>query len=180
MFKLTQPVQEFMEGLNDVLNDWEDLDYKPNDVRQVEEMLDRFYDQNSIDVSDTGRFNTDINYSEEQIAELYDIADFAKNQEIYLEDLESKFKKAKGKHGISTLEDYASFIDKKTRFENSVISSSKISYYEYEALQRKASKDKRRTVEGTDKRIENAFLKKGLTGSDLYDFVYKQLSKGKK
>ena len=178
MPKLTQPVQEFMEKINDVLNDWIDLDYTPNSVRQVEDMLDKFYTQNNIEVNDYGRFDTDISLTEEQANELYSIADFAQNQDIYLEDFEQKFEKAQGKHGLQSIEQYSEFVDKKTRFEDSVLSSSKLSYYEYEALQRKASKDKRRTEKGTDKMIEDAFLKKGYTGSDLYEYVYKKLSKG--
>ena len=177
MPKLPQAIGEFMEKLNDVLNDWEDLEYKPNAVTQVENMLDNFYSNNLIEVNDSGRFDTDLSLTEEQQDELYNIAQFAQNQDIYLEDFEAKFESAQGKHGLETLEDYAEFVDLKTRFEDSILSSSKLSYYEYEALQKKASKDKRRTESGTNKMIREAFLNKGLTGSDLYDYVYKKLSK---
>lgn len=177
MPKLPQAISEYMEALNDVLNDWEDLDYKPNAVSQVENMLDNFYSNNLLEVKDSGRFDTDISLTTEQQDELYNIAQFAQNQDIYLEDFEAKFESAQGKHGLETIEDYAEFIDLKSRFEDSILSSSKLSYYEYEALQKKASKDKRRTENSTNKMIREAFLNKGLTGSELYDYVYKRLSK---
>lgn len=180
MAKVSKAVSELFEALNDVLNDWEDLDYKPNAVKQVEDMLDRFYNQNMLEVRDSGRFDTDVSLTTEQENELYDIAQHAVNEDIYLEDFEKKFESAQGKHGLETIEQYSEFIDEKTRYEDSILSSSKMTYYEYEALQKKASKDKRRTSKGTDKMIRDAFLDKGLTGSDLYDYVYKRLSKGKK
>lgn len=180
-FKLTEVQAEFMEKMNDVLNDWEDMSYKPNAVKQVEDTIKRFYDNNNIEVRDDGRFDTNIELeSESQLEEMTNIAQMSYNQDIWLDDLESKFEKAQGKHGLQTMEDYTRFIDAKTKFENSVLSSSKMSYYEYEALQKKASKDKRRNPKSTDRMIEDVFLKKGLTGNDLYDYVYKRLSKKKR
>lgn len=173
---MIKEVAEFLEKLNEVLDEWESLAYKPNDVRELENVLENFYDNNMLEVRDVGRFDIDVTLSIEQENELYDIAQQFKDKDIYLEDLEKKFESAKGKHDIETLEDYAEFIDEKTIFENSVISSSKMSYYEYEALLERASKDKRRTEKSTNKMIEDAYLNQGLEGSDLYDFIYDKLS----
>lgn len=166
-----------MNMLNDVMDEWEGLDYKPNAITQIEDTLERFYKDNNIDTYDVGRFDTDLRLSEEQINELADIADMAQNQDIYLEDLESKFEKAQGKADIESLEDYARFIDDKTAFEDSVISSSKISYYEYEDLMKHALKDKRRNESSVNKMIIEAYTQKGLEGSDLYDFVWNKTRK---
>ena len=178
MAKLTQPIAEFMEKINDVMNDWEDLAYKPNSINQVEEMLGRFYNDNNIEVDDNGRFNTDVQLTEQQAQELLDIANKASDMDIYLEDFENKFDKAQGKQGIETLENYAEFVDDKTAYEDSVIGSSKMSYYEYEDLLKTASnKSKWYTEDRVNKMIENAFLNKGLTGNDLYDYMFSKLRK---
>lgn len=178
MAKLREPIAEYMEKINDVLNDWEDLAYKPNSINQVEEMLERFYNDNNIEVDDSGRFNTDVQLTEQQAEELLAIADKASDMDIYLEDFESKFDKAQGKQGIETLEDYAVFVDDKTAFENSVIGSSKMSYYEYEDLLKTArNKSKWYTEDRVNKMIENAFLNKGKTGDELYDYMFKKLRK---
>lgn len=178
MAKLTAPIAEFMEKINDVLNDWQDLAYKPNSINQVEEMLDRFYTDNNIEVSDSGRFDTDVQLTEQQAEELLSIADKASDMNIYLEDFENKFDKAQGKHDIETIEDYAEFVDNKTQFEDSTLSSSKMSYYEYEDLLKTArNKSKWYTEVRVNKMIENAFLKKGKTGSELYDYIFKKIRK---
>lgn len=178
MAKLTAPIAEFMEQINDVMNDWQDLAYKPNSINQVEEMLGRFYEDNNIEVDDNGRFNTDVQLTEQQAQELLDIANKASDMDIYLEDFENKFDKAQGKQGIETLEDYAEFVDDKTAYEDSVIGSSKMSYYEYEDLLKTASnKSKWYTEDRVNKMIENAFLNKGLTGNDLYDYMFSKLRK---
>lgn len=178
MAKLTAPIAEFMEQINDVMNDWQDLAYKPNSINQVEEMLERFYDDNNIEVSDSGRFNTDVQLTEQQALELLDIANKASDMDIYLEDFENKFDKAKGKQGIETLENYAEFVDDKTAYEDSVIGSSKMSYYEYEDLLKTArNKSKWYTEDRVNKMIENAFLNKGKTGGELYDYMFKKLRK---
>lgn len=178
MAKLTAPIAEFMEKINDVMNDWQDLAYKPNSINQVEEMLERFYNDNNIEVDDNGRFNTDVQLTEQQAQELLDIANKASDMDIYLEDFENKFDKAQGKQGIETLEDYAEFVDDKTAYEDSVIGSSKMSYYEYEDLLKTASnKSKWYTEDRVNKMIENAFLNKGLMGSDLYDYMFSKLRK---
>lgn len=178
MAKLREPIAEYMEQINDVLNDWEDLAYKPNSINQVEEMLERFYNDNNIEVDDSGRFNTDVQLTEQQAEELLAIADKASDMDIYLEDFENKFVKAQGKHGIETLENYAEFVDDKTAFENSVIGSSKMSYYEYEDLLKTArNKSKWYTEDRVNKMIENAFLNKGKTGDELYDYMFKKLRK---
>lgn len=177
MGKLTAPIAEFMEKINDVLNDWQDLAYKPNSINQVEEMLERFYDDNNIEVDDSGRFNTDVQLTEQQAEELLDIANKASDMDIYLEDFENKFDKAQGKQGIETLEDYAEFVDDKTEFEDSVIGSSKMSYYEYEDLLKTAShKSKWYTKTRVDKMIENAFLNKGKTGGDLHSYIFNKIT----
>lgn len=178
MAKLREPIAEYMEQINNVLNDWEDLAYKPNSVNQIEEMLDRFYTDNNIEVDDSGRFNTDVQLTEQQAEELLSIADKASDMDIYLEDFENKLDKAQGKHDIETLEDYAEFVDDKTAFENSVIGSSKMSYYEYEDLLKTArNKSKWYTEDRVNKMIENAFLNKGKTGDELYDYMFKKLRK---
>lgn len=178
MAKLTAPIAEFMEKINDVLNDWQDLAYNPNSINQVEEMLERFYDDNNIEVSDSGRFNTDVQLTEQQAEELLDIANKVSDMDIYLEDFENKFDKAQGKQGIETLEDYAEFVDNKTQFEDSTLSSSKMSYYEYEDLLKTArNKSKWYTEDRVNKMIENAFLNKGKTGDELYDYMFKKLRK---
>lgn len=177
-FKISKEVAEFMEILNDVMNEWENLAYKPNSINQAEEMLQRFYEDNNIETNDTGRFDTDLSLTEEQINELYDIADSIQKKDIYLEDFEDKFQSAQGKQGIETIEDYAEFVDDKTEFENSVIGSSKMSYYEYEDLLKTASnKSKWYTKDRVDKMIENAFLNKGKTGGELYDYMFNKLRK---
>lgn len=173
---MIQEIAEFLEAMNSVLDEWEGLAYKPNKVRELESLLENFYDNNSLEVRDAGRFDTDVTLTDKQENELFDIAKKFQDEDIYLEDLESKFESAQGKHDIETLEDYAEFIDEKTIFENSVLSSSKLSYYEYEALMERASKDKRRTVISTNKLIEDAYLNQGLEGSDLYDFIYDKLT----
>lgn len=176
--KIPSVISEFMEKINDVLDEWEDLSYKPNSVRQVEDMLDRFYTENNLDARDFGRFDTDLTLNDDQIEELRDIATTAYDKDIWLEDFESKFEKAKGKHDLNTLEDYADFADKNQRFSDSVLSSSKMNYYAYEALVKKAQKkgywysEKR-----VNKMIENAFLNKGKEGEDLYNYIYTKLSK---
>ena len=176
--KIPSAIAEFMEKINDVLNDWEDLSYKPNSVRQVEDTLDRFYTENNLEARDFGRFDTDLNLNDDQIEELRDIAMSAYDKDIWLENFESKFEKAKGKHDIETLEDYADFADKNQRFSDSILSSSKMNYYAYEALVKKAQKkgswysEKR-----VNRMIENAFLNKGKEGEDLYNFIYNKLSK---
>lgn len=177
LYKPSKEVSELMNKLNYVMDEWEGLDYKPNSISQIEDTLERFYKDNDIDTYDLGRFDTDLRLSEEQINELADIADMAQNQDIYLEDLENKFKSAQGKADIETLEDYARFIDDKTAFEDSIISSSKISYYEYEDLMKHALKDKRRTESSVNNMIIEAYTKKGLEGSDLYDFVWNKTRK---
>lgn len=178
MAKLREPIAEYMEKINDVLNDWEDLAYKPNSINQVEEMLERFYNDNNIEVDDSGRFNTDVQLTEQQAEELLAIADKASDMDIYLEDFENKFDKAQGKQGIETLENYAEFVDDKTAFENSVIGSSKMSYYEYEDLLKTAhNKSKWYTEDRVNKMIENAFLNEGKTGDELYDYMFKKLRK---
>lgn len=176
-FKVSEAVGELMEKINDVMDEWQDLDYKPNSITQIEDTLERFYKDNNIDTYDVGRFDTDLELSEEQINELADIADMAQKQDIYLEDLESKFEKAQGKADIETLEDYAKFIDNKTEFEDSILSSSKMSYYEYEDLMKHALKDKRRNEASVNKMIIEAYTKKGLEGSVLYDFVWNKTRK---
>lgn len=177
-YKISKPLAEFMEQLNDVMNEWEDLAYKPNSINQAEEMLQRFYEDNNIETNDTGRFDTDLSLTEEQINELYDIADAIQKKDIYLEDFEDKFNSAQGKQGIETLEDYAEFVDDKTAYEDSVLGSSKMSYYEYEDLLKTASnKSKWYTEERVNKMIENAFLKTGKTGGELYDFMFNKLRK---
>ena len=176
-FKVTEAVGELMDKLNEVIDEWQDLDYKPNSITQIEDTLERFYNDNNIDTYDVGRFDTSLVLSEEQINELADIADMAQNQDIYLEDFEKKFESAQGKADIETLEDYAKFVDNKTQFEDSIISSSKMSYYEYEDLMKHALKDKRRSEESVNKMIIDAYTKKGLEGSDLYDFVWNKTRK---
>ena len=141
-------------------------------------MLGRFYDNNNLEVSDSGRFDTDVQLTEQQAEELLDIANKASDMDIYLEDFENKFDKAQGKRGIETLEDYAEFVDDKTDFEDSVIGSSKMSYYEYEDLLKTArNKSKWYTEDRVNKMIENAFLNKGKTGGDLYHYMFKKLGK---
>lgn len=177
LYKPSQDVSELFEQLNDVMNDWQDLSYKPNSINQIEDKLERFYKDNHIDVNDVGRFDSDVKMTEEQINELYDIAVMASKQDIYLEDFEAKFEKAKGKADIETLEDYAEFVDNKTQFEDSVLSSTKMSYYEYEDLLEHALKDKRRTEKGVQDLIIEAFTQKGKTGNDLYDYIWNKTRK---
>ena len=178
MGKLNKPIADYMEQLNDVMNDWQDLAYKPNSIKQVEEMLSRFYENNNIEVDDNGRFNTDVQLTEQQAQELLDIANKASDMDIYLEDFENKFDKAQGKQGIETLEDYAEFVDDKTAYEDSVIGSSKMSYYEYEDLLKTArNKSKWYTEDRVNKMIENAFLKTGKSGGELYDYMFNKLRK---
>ena len=177
-YKISKPVAEFMEQLNEVMNEWEGLEYKPNSISQIEDALERFYTDNNIDTYDVGRFDTNLRLTEEQINELSDIAQMAQNKDIYLEDLENKFQSAQGKQGIETLEDYARFIDDKTAYEDSVIGSSKMSYYEYEDLLKTArNKSKWYTEDRVNKMIENAFLNKGKTGGELYDYMFNKLRK---
>lgn len=177
MFKASKAVAEFFESLNSVLDEWQDLAYKPNAVNQIVDTLERFYKDNNIDANDVGRFDSDIIATQEQIEELYDIAKMASEKDIYLEDFEEKFEKAQGKADIETLEDYAEFVDNKTQFEDSVLSSTKMSYYEYEDLMEHALKDKRRTEKSVNDMIVQAFTEKGKTGSDLYDYIWSKTSK---
>lgn len=170
--KISNELAGAMEELNNLLNDWEGLSYKPNGVREVENVLEKFYDNNMIETGDVGRFDTEAQYNEEQIEELTDIYDRFKDEDIKFDDFQKKFEKAQGKHGIETIEDYAEFIDKKTIYEKEAVSGSKMSYYEYEALVEKAKKKNSKwySEKRINKMIETA-MKKGKEGTDLYEYM---------
>lgn len=148
------------------IDKWDDLGYKPNIINNAEKDLNDFFNKHN-----------EHDLSESEADELNDILDNIQRQDYKLDSFEAKFEKAKGKRDINTIEDYAEFVDKKTVFENEILSSSKLSYYDYEELQKKAKKtDRRRTWNSIDKMIEKAYLDTGKTGDDLYDYVYDKVS----
>lgn len=149
------------------IDKWDDLGYKPNIINNAEKDLNDFFKNHS-----------EHDLTESEADELNDILDNIQRQDYKLDSFEAKFEKAKGKRdNINTIEEYAEFVDKKTVFENEILSSSKLSYYDYEELQKKAKKtDRRRTWNSIDKMIEKAYLDTGKTGDDLYDYVYDRVS----
>lgn len=155
-----------LDEVNDNLLEWDNLGYTPNAVKEGNQLLDNFFEQH-----DRSNLSTD------EAEELTDILDKIESSDYKVESLEAKFEKAQGKHGLDTMEDYAKFIDQKTRFEDSILASSQMSYYEYEALQQKARKKGRWYSERrVNNMIANAYLKHGKEGDNLYEFIYDKLS----
>ena len=170
-------ISERMDAINETLDAWAGSSYKPNSVRQAEQMIKQFNRRHKIK---SNRFDSNMELGELDEINADTIIDAIEDSEIYIEDLEAKFygtstsEGAQGKAGIDTFEDYTRFIDNKTRFENKIISSGKISYYEYEVLSKKA-KAHEISQKALDERIRYAYLKKGLEGEMLYDWIYSRI-----
>lgn len=202
MGKLLPEYKALFGKLNQVLNDWKGLSYKPNDVRIAENMLEQFYDWTGKDVKNPYRFNLRMKYTDDQQDELRDIAlaiydmdiyqtdlrkkfrrqrakDSKQTFEGYVDDISKKFEKAHGKHGIQTFEEYVEFIDKKNRFMNMAFNSSALNYYQYEKLLNRA-KSAKVTQDELDDMIYAQYQKNGATHDKLYKYIYKALKPSKK
>lgn len=156
--------------VNENLQEWDKYNYTPNAVREGNQLLDDFFA-----VHDLNDLSTDAQ------DELNDILDKIEKSDYKVESLEAKFDKAKGKHGLETMEEYTEFIDAKERFNDKVLASSGLSYYEYEALQQKALKrDRRRTERSIDRLITEAYTVQGKEGDSLYEYIYDKVSQPNK
>lgn len=162
--------------VNKVLDEWEQYDAKPNVIRQIENQLEQFYDWADKNPKHNDRFNTRMKFNSDQLDELRDIATGILDDDLAFdpEGLYEKFQKAQGKHGIDTFEDYIEFLDQKEIFAKENVISSSMSYYEYEKLMQRAE-NKDVSKEDLNEMIEVAYLRDGLKGDVLYEFIYKNL-----
>ena len=163
--------------VNQVLNDWNNVDYKPQAVQRAENLLEKFYMKHDKNYKQVDRFNLRGGYTKREQNELFKIAQkIVKDDNVYLEDLKKKFRSAQGKHDIQTFDEYVDFINKKEIFAGEALVASSLSYYEFEELKRKADKA---GVSEADlfKMIKRKYKKSGMIHSDLYDFIYKELDK---
>lgn len=174
MPKISEDYKKLFRKLNRVMNEWNNISLKPNDVRKAENQLEQFYDWMGKDIKNPYRFNLRVKYNQDQLDELQRIASSIVNDDIYFEDFNKKFKKARGKHGIQSLEQYIDFIEKKNRFNDMAFNSSALSYYQYERLLNRAQ-SAGLSQEQLDKRIYRYYKKTGFKKEKLYEYVYKRI-----
>lgn len=172
--------KKLFREINKNLNEWNKLGSKPNEVRYAESLLSAFYESIGKSPKVDDRFNLRIKYTEEQQEELEEIAQAVANFDniepttLYDKKFIEKFKKAKGKADINTIEDYVKFIDRKNIFEQERLLSSVLSWYEYNELL-KRTKDKDLTSDDLNSMIVNTYKRKGLQHDTLYEYIYRKL-----
>lgn len=180
---LSKEYKSLMKELNKTLDDWDELGVKPNEVRQAEHMLELFYEWSGKNPKDTARFSTRLKLTDEQQEELEQIAQSFVNMDIfadehYKENFLKAWERAK-QHGFENIEEYKNFIDAKERFEKEKLIASIMSYYEYEMIKRKYSRNHKNEIseEDLNKLILNIYKSTGKEGEELYEFVYKNINK---
>lgn len=176
---LDKEQKDALRKLNRELKQWDTLGYRPNEVRRVENLLEDLYSWMGKKPKENDKFNLRVKYNQDQLDELLDIAESVDTDDIDFKKFKNKFKKAKGKHDLNTLEEYAKFVDKKTKFMDNALASSVLSYYEYEKLMIRAT-SKKYTQEDLMKMIKKKYDKDGSTGDALYTYIYKKLGRKKR
>lgn len=179
---LSKEYKSLMKELNNALDEWEQLNVKPNEVRQAEHMLEMFYDWSGKKPKDTARFSTRLKLTEEQQEELEQIAQSFVDMEIFASDYYDEpfmkaFEKVRGRYGINTIEDYKNYVDAKDRFRDEKLIASIMSWYEYEKLKQRFSRKHKREVNESELNeiIRKAYFNTGKEQDELYEFVYKNL-----
>lgn len=173
---MTKEDRELFNEVNQLFDDWEKYGTAPNGIKQAKNLLNEFYKWAGKEPKDNERFNTRMSYDEDELDEMRDIAKSVLDSDLNFDPdaLYEKFQAVDGKHGIDTFEDYVEFLDQKEIFSKENVISSSMSYYEYEKLMKRAE-SKNISQKKLNEKIERAFLKRGLKGEQLYEFVYRNL-----
>lgn len=186
---LSKEYKQLFSQLNKVLDEWEQLGVKPNEVRQAEHMLELFYEWSGKNPKNKDRFSTRLKLTDDQQEELEQIAQSFVNMDIFVdEQYEENFLKAwesaknNPNNNFKNIEDYKNWVDAKDRFEQERLLSSVMNYYEYEMIKRKYSRKYKQEINEDDLKelILNVYKSSGMEKEDLYEFIYKNINKNVK
>lgn len=123
---------DYAKSLNDILDYFDNANYKPQAIKNVEAMLEQFYMDTGKRVSNPRRFNSRIKLNEDDESTLYFIGEtlLLTTNDLW-EHAEKVFEKHKNKYGWQSVDEAFSFIDKismyaSDSFIRSVLSSEQI------------------------------------------------------
>lgn len=162
---------ERANALNDLLESYDTLKYKPQGVKNVESMLEGFYDGAGKNPKDSDRFNSRVKLTPEQEEELDAIADtlLSTNDEI-IEQAQEKYEKYKNKYGWESVEDAFIFTDRMAMYGSDALLRSVLSSEQILALF-EAGEEKGLTEDEVSELAYIDYSTSGLTYDDLYNRV---------